>query len=542
MIAPLTPSSLPTPVDVVIIGSGLGGLCCAATLAYYGLDVLVCESHTLPGGAAHSFSYQGFHFDSGPSLFSGLSYPSGLDQRSLLTDPRIQSLSVNPLRQVLDLIEEDVSWLTYDAWGCFVPEGYFRAAVGAEPFLEILRSWRGEAAVAEWQSLQQIMDPLKRASVAIPPLAVRWDWGAWLTLGRFLPDIWQQGSRILQLSRPFSDLLSGVIQDPFIRNWLDLLCFMLSGLPAEGTIAAEMAFMFADWYRPGVKLDYPAGGTGSLVKALIRGITKKGGRVQLKAPVKWIQVKKQGWSQWATGVELENGQKIEARLGVVSNASLWDTLKLLPMGSIPPELQKRQSTIPTCRSFMHLHLGIDATALPSDLECHYLVVDDWERGVDAEQNVVAISIPSVLDPTLAPPGKQGIHAYLPATEPYALWQGLDRSSETYQHLKRERSEVLWRGLERIIPDIRQRCELTLVGTPLTHERFLRRYHGTYGPAIPAGRGLFPGSKTPIDRLLCCGDSTFPGIGVPAVAASGLIAAHQFIPVGSHFQLLGRIRG
>lgn len=34
------------------------------------------------------------------------------------------------------------------------------------------------------------------------------------------------------------------IRDPFIRNWLDLLSFLLSGLPADGTIAAEVAFMF----------------------------------------------------------------------------------------------------------------------------------------------------------------------------------------------------------------------------------------------------------------------------------------------------------
>lgn len=35
-----------------------------------------------------------------------------------------------------------------------------------------------------------------------------------------------------------------------MRNWLDLLCFLLSGLPANGTIAAEVAFMFNEWYKP----------------------------------------------------------------------------------------------------------------------------------------------------------------------------------------------------------------------------------------------------------------------------------------------------
>ncbi len=42
------------------------------------------------------------------------------------------------------------------------------------------------------------------------------------------------------------------IRDPFTRNWLDLLSFLLSGLPANGTIAAEVAFMFAQWYAPGL--------------------------------------------------------------------------------------------------------------------------------------------------------------------------------------------------------------------------------------------------------------------------------------------------
>ena len=44
-----------------------------------------------------------------------------------------------------------------------------------------------------------------------------------------------------------------------------------------------------------------------------------------------------------------------------------------------------------------------------DLACHYIVVNDWELGVNAPQNVVLVSIPSVLDPSLAPAGKHTIH-------------------------------------------------------------------------------------------------------------------------------------
>ena len=45
--------------DVVIIGSGLGGLCCGSILSLKGYRVLVCEAHSQPGGVAHSFSKYG---------------------------------------------------------------------------------------------------------------------------------------------------------------------------------------------------------------------------------------------------------------------------------------------------------------------------------------------------------------------------------------------------------------------------------------------------------------------------------------------------
>lgn len=516
--SPQTPSTLPLDkTDVVVIGSGIGGLCCAALLAYYGIKVTVCESHSIAGGAAHGFERNGFHFDSGPSLYSGLSY----------------SPSSNPLRQVLDVIGEDISWKNYDVWGCRVPEGNFNAAVGADQFCDVLTDLRGETAVQEWRKLQRVMEPYKDAAVAMPPAAVRLDWGAILTLGRFAPSMLQHAFNASKLSGPFSQIMDGVVKDPFIRNWLDLLCFMLSGFPASGTNAAEVAFMFADWYRPNVKLDYPVGGSGAIIQALVRGLERHGGKLLLNAHVEEILVQ----NNRATGVRLRGGRVVEARQAVVSNASIWDTLKLIPEGALPKSFRTERQATPHCESFMHLHLGIDGAGLPDDLECHYIVVNDWQKGVTAPQNVVAISIPSILDPALAPAGKHSIHVYTPATEPYELWKGLDRRSPEYHQLKQERAEVMWKALERIIPDIRSRCEVTLVGTPLTHERFLRCDRGSYGPAISAAEGLFPGPNTPLPGLFLCGGSTFPGIGVPAVAASGMMVANTLAPLHKHWEML-----
>ncbi|WP_392533818.1 phytoene desaturase family protein [Nostoc sp. C117] len=507
--------------DVVVIGSGIGGLSCAALLARYGFNVIVCESHSIPGGAAHAFERNGFKFDSGPSLYSGLSY----------------SPSANPLRQVLDAIGSELPCVTYDTWGCYLPEGYFDTSVGAEQFCEVLMKLRGSEAVKEWQQLQRLMEPLASAATAMSPAALRFDLGAVQTVGRFAPSLAKHLLNTIKLTRPFSRIMDGVIKDEFTQNWLNLLCFLLSGLPADGTIAAEVAFMFADWYKPGAVLDYPIGGSGALVDALVQGLERHGGKLMLGAHVEQVIVE----GDRAVGVRLRDRQEIRASRAVISNASVWDTLKLLPEKAVPKQFRAKRQATPECDSFMHLHLGIDAQGLQKNLACHYVVVNNWELGVMAPQNVVVISIPSTLDSSLAPPGKHVIHVYTPGNEPYAIWQGMDRRSEEYAEQKRSRAEVMWQALERIIPDIRSRCEVTLVGTPLTHERFLRRHQGSYGPAIAAGVGMFPGASTPLAGLLCCGDSTFPGIGLPAVAASGMIAANTLAPVNKHLEMLQDIK-
>jgi phytoene dehydrogenase-like protein len=139
--------------------------------------------------------------------------------------------------------------------------------------------------------------------------------------------------------------------------------------------------------------------------------------------------------------------------------------------------------------------------------------------------MVNISIPSTLDPQLAPPDHHVIHAYTAGNEPYHVWEGLKRKSAAYEAMKQERSAVLWHALERVIPDIRERTRLSLLGSPLTHERFLRRHRGTYGAGYRADRGeVFPGPATPLPGLFCCGDSNMPGVGVPAVAVSAMLAA------------------
>jgi phytoene dehydrogenase-like protein len=123
-----------------------------------------------------------------------------------------------------------------------------------------------------------------------------------------------------------------------------------------------------DLHQEGASLDYPVGGSGAVVNALIRGVTKKGNKVFLNSHVKNILIE----DGRATGVVMKRGGKvIRAKRAVISNASIWDTTKLLPEGTLTKEVEEKKMNTPRTGSFVHLHIGIDATGLPDDLETHY---------------------------------------------------------------------------------------------------------------------------------------------------------------------------
>lgn len=494
--------------DVIVIGSGIAGLTAGALLARYGKQVIICESHAIAGGAAHSFVRQGFHFDSGPSFFCGLSDPH----------------SLNPLRQVLDVLGESIAAVAYDPLGHYhFPEGMFPVYGNAARYRQEIARITPQGA-KEFAGFEQDLLRLYQGLSQIPALALRADFSVLLlllprypiALLRLLPQLGMIQSSVGQVMDQW-------ISDRWVRRLVDLECFLLSGLKAEATVAPEVAFMLGE--RSHSVIDYPVGGSRAIVQALVRGLEKWGGQLRLNAHVDQILVN----GDRVQGVKLQRGEVLQAPV-VISNATIWDTYtQLLPPDALPQSYRQTALTTPAVDSFMHLHLGIRADGL-TELTGHHVVVHDSEQDITVPGNTCMISIPSVWDASLAPPGHHVIHAY--TLEPYESWQ----RDEHYEVHKRQKAEPLYRALERVIPDVRSRIVLELIGTPLTHTHYLKRYRGTYGPAIPAGKP-FPPPQTPIAGLYRVGDSTVPGIGVPAVAASGILCANTLVSTQQVQQLL-----
>lgn len=511
--------------DLLVIGSGLGGLCAGALAARHGLEVLVLEAHSAPGGAAHGFTRRllpgAFHFESGPSLWSGLGrWPSS-----------------NPLAQVLRAVGETVPVVTYRDWGLLLPEGRFTVGVGLEPFLEVVRCLRHRAAAEEWQRFMSWLEPSCRAAGSLPLLSLRADAGLVPALvGQAMP-LLAQAPALARLGGSFGSIARRHLTDPFLLHWVDLLCFLISGLPMDHTSSAAMATLFGEWFDPEACLDYPIGGSAAVAAALVRGLERHGGELRLNTSVQEIQLD----GDRAVGVVLGDGSVLRSRRGVISNASPWDTVALLPEQSRPQRWLRRQRATPACRSFLHWHLALKTTPVMERLPIHHVWVGDWQRGIDAERNMAVLSMPSRLDPGLAPGGHHVLHGYTPANEPWELWRDLERGSAEYRALKSERCGLFHPVFERLVPDWRDHLLLELQGTPLTHRNYLRVHQGSYGPAWSAARGPFAAGRTPIEGLVLCGAGVFPGIGVPPVAVSGAMAAHAFVPAQQQRQLLEELQ-
>jgi phytoene dehydrogenase-like protein len=539
--------------DVIVIGSGMGGLACGAMSAKYGEKVLVLESHIKPGGSAHSFSriHNGgkYTFEVGPSIFEGLDRPS-----------------VNPLRIVFDILGEEMPVKTYTGLGYWTPEGYWRFPVGNDDekvggFKKTLREHATdpELALKQWAALRERLKDLCGTMSAVSLMNLRQDAGFAATTAGGAPFVMSRPWVLPDLPLVFKSLhetVDQIVTEPFLRNWIDTMC-IFCGFPAKGAMTAHMLYILEQFFEDGACYSVPIGGTEKIAETLVRGLEKFGGKLQMNAHVDQIIVEEGR----AVGVRLKNGKVVRARKAVVSNATPFDTVKMLGKQEGMPEgvneWRKELGKLPRHGAIMHLFIGLDA----KDLDLSHiqdpaqLIVQDWGRSLQDSQNLCSWFMPSLIEPSVCPPGKHVIHVYSSGGEPYEPWEKLTPGTPEYEAYKEKRGEVLWKAVERAIPDIRERAEFHIIGSPLAHEAFLRRDRGTYGMAWAAGTaapyaGLvghllpfpFPNLKTPVDGLLRCGDSCFPGIGTPSAAASGVIAANTLTNVDNHIAMLKEIAG
>ena len=499
--------------DAIIVGSGMGGLTTAAKMVAKGAEVLVLEKYVVPGGSAAYYEREGCTFDVGSSMMFGFG----------------EEGTTNLLTRALDSVGKSMETIPDPAQIHY----HLPASQAHEDGLKIVvhrnyREFVEELAAKfphEREGIEAFYGDCWTVFNALNSLDLKSLEEPLYLLGEFF----RNPVGCLQLAwflpQNAGDIARKHIKDEELLSFIDMECYCWSTVKAQMTPMINAGMVFCDRHYGGI--NYPKGGVGRIPLVMAEGIEENGGRVVCAANVSKILTERTGEDgrPRAVGVTLADGEEIRAK-AVISNATRWDTFKRLVREEDVPrsevEFFERYKKSP---SFVTAHIVVDSSVIQDSCYCHNIVLEDWDKIEDC-CGTLFVSIPTILDPSLAPDGQHIVHAFTP--DYIDGWSGL--GADEYKRKKEEVVAEMIRRLEKaFLPGLADAVIFKEVGTPRTHMKFLNRNDGTYGP-IPSKRPLgllgMPFNRTDVDSLYCVGDSTFPGQGVNAVAFSGFACAHR----------------
>jgi phytoene dehydrogenase-like protein len=522
----------------VVVGSGLGGLTCAAYLCAAGRRTLVLEGHVVAGGNSQAFrrSIHGhdYEFDVGVH-YIGECGPGGLISRILHGLGLAERVVFRPLDP--------------DGYSTLVFPGLtFRVPVGWERYRARLLS----AFPAEAGPLGELLDVFERVGDEGRALQNREIQPA--EMGTRAPTLLRWGLRPVpelfahyRISEAASAVLLGEQGDYAVR-------------PSRTPVA--LAAGLTDHYMRGAF--YPEGGGQAMVGRLVEAIRAFGGEVRTRSPVARIRVE----NGRAVGVELARGPGFVEAPVVVSNADLKRTvLELVGEDHFRPETVERvrafRMSLPLFAVYLGVEIDVLGGAMPNtnwwlwpntDIDGLYAGL---EAGEMPEPPVVYLTVTSLRDPEspqVAPPGHANLQVMTLVPPDYAHWAlergpaegGRYHRDPEYRRRKQALAERLVAEAERVIPGLAEHVEWKEAATPVTQERFTHSTGGTsYGIEFATDQmgPMRLGPETDVPGLFLCGASTPSGHGIANVMRSGVVAAAAVLEVDLLAELrAGRVLG
>lgn len=479
-------------LSAAVIGSGFGGLAAAIRLQAAGASTTLFEARDKPGGRAYVYEESGFVFDAGPTVITA---PPCIDElfevAGRTRSDYVEFLPVTPFYRL--------SW----------PDGDWFDYVGDEEGMvaQIARRNPGDAAgyLRFVEYAKKVFEKGYEELAAAPFLR-------FVDMVRVAPDLAR-----LRADRSVYATVARFVEDEHVRQALSFHSLLVGGNPFDtSSIYTLIHYLERQW---GVL--FPRGGTGALVRALVRVFEELGGEVRLSTPVRRIDVESSG----ARSVHRVTTDEMEREPFdlVVSNADLHHTYaKLYATHRAAEPVRRRLERLEWSMSLFVLYFGTDRVY---DIPHHTIVfgprykelLDDIFGGTRVPDDFsLYLHAPTTTDPTLAPPGCGTFYVLSPVPHLGHADPNWPRFAEVY-------AARILEALERHLPDLRRHVVVKRWFSPKDFQTDLSAYQGSafsVAPRLTQSAWFRPHNRDPkIPGLYLAGAGTHPGAGLPGVINS-----------------------
>ena len=518
--------------DAIIIGGGHNGLVTAFYLAKAGLRPLVLERRTQVGGAAITEEFHpGFRT-------SVLAHSAGPLRPEIVRDMQLEKHGLKFITP-----EVAVTSLSPDGRVLTLYRDVERSALQIATF-----SSSDAVRYREFGSALEKASRVISKALALTPPAIEKptmaDLFGLLQVGRSLRGIGKKNTYNLLRWAPMAvaDLVSEFFTDELLRATIAARGIFGTALGpwSAGTSLVLLLRAAADANPAGGNC-FCEGGAGAITSAMAAAAQRAGAQIYTNAEVVEIRVKNGA----ASGVVLSNGRQFAAR-AVISNADPKRTFTLLDGEHLPANFARRLQNYRMNGTVAKINLALSGLPTFSALDGNrdaitgriqigpdidYLerAFDESKYGNFSRAPYLEITIPSLTDPSLAPPGQHVMSIYMQ----YAPYNLKDASWDDDRQ-RISLTDTVIKTVAQYAPDLPGKIVAQQAITPLDLEKTYgltggHIFHGelaldqvfTMRPFLDWSR-----YRTPIRNLYLCGSGTHPGTGL--TGASGANAAHEIL--------------
>ena len=475
---------------VIIVGAGIAGLSAGIYALQSGFDVTIYESHNIPGGASTSWSRKGYLFEGGMHWLNGSS----------------EATPLNRLWREVGALNDGIPVYNHDPFMAFDYEG---KTAYLYRDLEKLRRHFLELSPEDSKEINILCRDIKKISkMSMPTTDIK---GVKVKYKSSFPV-----SSVLKMLPAFPRLAfySNQTAKEYTRRYKSpLLRNLLEGIIGPGYSSAGMIFTLATLTSGDG--GYPLGGSLAMASRMAANFEKLGGTILYGKAVSKVSVR----NGTAQGI-IVNGELITADSVIVTQDTLVAIDKLFDSPIREPWAETmRENTKPMLDTFISLGVEADLSDLPERIQ--FIPEKPLVCGGIPQSAVGICNYASYKG--YAPDGCSSVTSII-IGDSYDFWKNC-KENGTYAVEKEKLADALVEILAQKYPQTAGKIAVRDVATPLTYERYLGSFKGSWMSEMPKGKkpASYPSKPESISNVYFAGQRLVNPGGLPGALTTGRTA-------------------